>query len=124
MKGYNPSLGDRELYRRYFREAFEDGYNTEHSGWDRSSRDQTGDREDRGNSNGRGHRRDGYGNFGGSFQLRQTALNAGFNEGTKQGRSDRSNRNSRVIKVAVLPESYQGLQFWPGGSRSVPALLP
>ena len=36
---------------------------------------------------------DGYGNYGGSFQLRQTALNAGFNEGTKAGREDyRRNR--------------------------------
>ena len=94
-KDYSPRLGDRELYRRYFREAFEDGYNTERSGWDTSSRDNTRDLEDRGKSNGRGRSRDGYGNFGGSFQLRQTALNAGFNEGTKQGRTDRSNRNSR-----------------------------
>jgi hypothetical protein len=74
------------------REAFEDGYNTERSGWNTNSRDNNRDRDDRGNSNGRG-RRDGYGNFGGSFQLRQTALNAGFNEGTKQGRADRSKRN-------------------------------
>ena len=49
-KDYSPRLGDRELYRRYFREAFEDGYNTEHSGWDTSSRDKTRDREDRGNA--------------------------------------------------------------------------
>jgi hypothetical protein len=26
-QGYNSRLGDRELYRRYFREAFENGYN-------------------------------------------------------------------------------------------------
>ena len=32
---------------------------------------------------------DRYGN-GGSFQLRQTALNAGYNEGIKEGRKDRS----------------------------------
>ena len=32
---------------------------------------------------------DGYGNYGGSFNLRQTALNAGFNEGLKEGRRDR-----------------------------------
>jgi hypothetical protein len=30
---------------------------------------------------------------GGSFQLRQTALNAGYNEGIKQGRNDRNKRN-------------------------------
>lgn len=28
--------------------------------------------------------------YGGSFQLRQTALNAGYNEGVKEGRKDRS----------------------------------
>ncbi|MFZ0062251.1 MAG: hypothetical protein WAL47_09450 [Pyrinomonadaceae bacterium] len=45
----------------------------------------------RGNRNGRyGRNDDGYGNYGGSAQLRQTALNAGFNEGTKEGRKDRS----------------------------------
>ena len=30
-------------------------------------------------------------NYGGSYQLRQTALNAGYNEGIKEGRKDRSN---------------------------------
>ena len=30
--------------------------------------------------------------YGGSFQLRQTALNAGYNEGIKEGRKDRNNR--------------------------------
>ena len=42
----------------------------------------------------RGDRRDDndrYG-YGGSYQLRQTALNAGYNEGVKEGRKDRSNR--------------------------------
>jgi hypothetical protein len=34
---------------------------------------------------------DGYGNYGGSSQLRQTALNAGYNEGIKEGRKDRNN---------------------------------
>ena len=33
---------------------------------------------------------DGYPNWGGSFDLRQTALNAGYNEGTKEGRNDRA----------------------------------
>ena len=32
---------------------------------------------------------DGYGNYGGSYELRQTALNAGANEGNKAGRKDR-----------------------------------
>ncbi len=57
------------------------------------------DRDDRRrDGDNRGYRRrgrnwDGYGNYGGSFQLRQTALNAGFNEGTKEGRKDRSHND-------------------------------
>src|SRR5688572_18114812 len=33
---------------------------------------------------------DGYPNWGGSYELRQTALNAGFNEGSKEGAQDRA----------------------------------
>ena len=89
-KGYSSRLGDRELYRRYFREGYENGYNAE--SYARGNRNRNRDNGDR---NRRGRDWDGYGNFGGSFQLRQTALNAGFNEGVKQGRSDRNKRDSR-----------------------------
>ena len=89
-KDYTRRLGDREVYRRYFREAFEDGYNSE--SYTRDNRDRR-DRNDNGNQDRFGRNNDGYGNYGGSFQLRQTALNAGFNEGVKQGRKDRSSRN-------------------------------
>lgn len=41
-------------------------------------------------NNGRGRDWDRYGRYGGSFQLRQTALNAGYNSGIKEGRKDRS----------------------------------
>jgi hypothetical protein len=41
------------------------------------------------NNNGR-YNNDGYPNYGGSYDLRQTALNAGYNEGIKEGRKDRS----------------------------------
>jgi hypothetical protein len=43
------------------------------------------------NNNGyrRGRSSDGYPNLGGSFDLRQTALNAGFADGAKAGREDR-----------------------------------
>src|SRR5689334_11185891 len=90
-KDYSPRLGDRELYRRYFREAFEDGYNAEsYARGNRHREDRNGNRDrDR-----RDRNEDGYGNFGGSFQLRQTALNAGFSEGVKQGREDRRKRNN------------------------------
>ncbi|MEP6919873.1 MAG: hypothetical protein ABI967_02025 [bacterium] len=42
--------------------------------------------------NNDGRDSDGYGNYGGSFDLRQTALNAGANEGIKAGRKDGSRR--------------------------------
>jgi hypothetical protein len=53
-------------------------------------------RRNRGYDNGGygGYNRDGYGNYGGSYELRQTALNAGFADGVKEGRRDRS-RNER-----------------------------
>jgi hypothetical protein len=97
-KDYRPRLGDRELYRRYFREAFEAGYNGESYGRDNRNRGDRGDRNrdrDRNDNDNdrRGRNDDGYGDFGGSFHLRQTALNAGFAEGVKQGRKDRSSRN-------------------------------
>src|ERR1700682_6329522 len=37
----------------------------------------------------RNRRWDGYPNWGGSYDLRQTALNAGYNEGSTEGRRDR-----------------------------------
>ena len=51
------------------------------------------DRNNNGNRKRHGGNWDGYGNYGGSFQLRQTALNAGYNDGNKQGRNDRNRRN-------------------------------
>src|SRR5690242_14695510 len=95
-KDYSRRLGDRELYRRYFREAFEDGYNAEsyaRGNRHREYRNGNRDRNEDGNQDRLGRNEDGYGNFGGSFQLRQTALNAGFGEGVKQGREDRRKRN-------------------------------
>jgi len=100
-KDYNGRYGDRELYQRYFRLAFENGYDTEMGIQrnDRYDRDRDRDRDsnsnrdrDRNSDRGRdrwGRNWDRYGNYGGSFQLRQTALNAGYNEGIKQGRNDR-----------------------------------
>ena len=95
---YNSRLGDRELYRRYFREAYENGYNGESYAQGNRNGDYGDNRNrnrDNGDRNRSGRNWDGYGNFGGSFQLRQTALNAGFNEGVKQGRTDRKNQNGR-----------------------------
>jgi hypothetical protein len=59
------------------------------------SRDWNRDRRDRDDRYDRDYDRDWYGrDRNGSFQLRQTALNAGYNEGIKAGRKDR-NRGER-----------------------------
>jgi len=60
---------------------------------DRNAQDRRDNRTDAANQNRRGRHWDQYGNYGGSAQLRQTALNAGYNEGIKQGHSDRNKRN-------------------------------
>jgi len=58
----------------------------------RNDQDRNRDYRDR-NYQRRGRSSDGYRNYGGSQQLRQTALNAGYNEGAKKGRDDmRHNR--------------------------------
>jgi len=68
--------------------------------YNQDQRDRDRDRDydrDRDRNRGRRHGRnnDGYPNLGGNFQLRQTALNAGYNEGIKEGRNDRRrNRTS------------------------------
>lgn len=94
-KDYSSRLGDRELYRRYFREAYETGFN---DGFNpQGSYDNNRNRDWNPNNNAqnrRGRNWDRYDNYGGSFQLRQTALNAGYNEGIKEGRKDRNNGRS------------------------------
>ena len=58
---------------------------------DQRRRDRDEARDQRRRDNDRDRRRDdGYSNYGGSYELRQTALNAGYNEGLKEGRKDRS----------------------------------
>src|SRR6185503_5656768 len=48
-------------------------------------------RSDNGDQNRRGRDWDRYGNYGGSSEMRRTALNAGYDEGVKEGRKDRGN---------------------------------
>jgi hypothetical protein len=93
-KDYSSRLGDRELYRRYFREAYQTGYNDglnpQGAGYD-NNRNRNPNNNDQ---NRRGRNWDRYDNYGGSSDLRQTALNAGYNEGIKEGRNDRNNSRS------------------------------
>ena len=56
-------------------------------------RDDRQDRREARREARRGNSYDGYPNWGGSFQLRQTALNAGYNNGIEEGRRDRQRGN-------------------------------
>ena len=73
-------------------------YQNDRYGYGQNNRDRDRDwRRDRDRDRNRsrgGRYNDGYGDYGGSDDLRQTALNAGFNEGKKSGRDDR-NHNRR-----------------------------
>ena len=95
-KDYSSRLGDREIYRRYFREAYETGYNDGLYPQGASNNNNRNRDWNRGNDdrNRRGRNWDRYDNYGGSSELRQTALNAGYNEGIKEGRRDRNNGRS------------------------------
>jgi hypothetical protein len=118
-KDYNSRMGDRELYRRYFQLAFENGYA---DGFGTSAGSYQGNNYpgnnypgntypgntypgngDRGRHRSRyGRNWDGYPNWGGDYQLRQTALNAGYNEGNRVGRQDSSrNRYSDYSRSSV-----------------------
>ena len=108
---YNSRLGDRGLYQRYFREAFESGYNFNGNNQGDLGRDDRSRYPDTSNTTGnrtrRGRNWDGYGNFGGSPELRQTALNAGYNEGNKQGRKDRNRRNNNFQNQSAYQKATQ-----------------
>src|SRR6266487_4141104 len=65
---------------------------------DYNRNDQGRDRDDRYDRNRGSRNNDGYPNFGGSFQLRQTALNAGYNNGIQAGRRDRDRRDRRDFR--------------------------
>jgi hypothetical protein len=97
---YSSRLGDRELYRRYYRAGFENGYNDGY-GTQAGYPQQPVDNNDR-----RGRNWDRYGTYGGSTDLRQTALNAGYNEGIKVGRDDRNgNRGSDFRNSSAYREA-------------------
>lgn len=108
-KDYSSRLGDRSLYQRYFREGYETGFNDAYN--PALNIDNNVNNQDTWNRNNRrGRNWDRYGNYGGSFDLRQTALNAGYNEGIKEGRKDRGRggydfRNNSAYRDATTDYS-------------------
>src|SRR5258707_3348434 len=61
---------------------------------------------------------DGYPNWGGAYDLRQTALNAGYNEGSKEGRSDRDRgRHSNYAKLSAVRKGTQYYNYKIGARQ-------
>src|ERR1043166_4389926 len=52
------------------------------------------------------YRGSGYPNYGGSYDLRQTALNAGYNEGLKAGRDDRRHGRYNPARYSNTLKDY------------------
>ena len=75
-------------------DVFVNGHDARDGRWDKNNgqdrRNDNDRRNDQYDRNRRGRNWDRYGGYGGSFQLRQTALNAGYNNGIQEGRKDRS----------------------------------
>ena len=74
-------------------DVFVNGHDARDGRWDKNNGQRRGNdnygRNDQYDRNRRGRNWDRYGGYGGSFQLRQTALNAGYNNGIEEGRKDR-----------------------------------
>ena len=91
---------ERELQRQRERQTQQGGYYDQYGNWHSTGSYNNNGYYNNGNNgyynngnngyyNNGSRRWDGYGNQGGSYDLRQTALNAGYNEGLKAGREDR-----------------------------------
>ena len=75
-------------------------YRNDQDGQGRRDRDR-----DRNDQNRRGRNWDRYGTYGGSYELRQTALNAGYNEGIKEGRKDRNRRERDFRSIGAYQKA-------------------
>jgi hypothetical protein len=104
---------DRNRERRRDRNRNNNGYNNQNGDYNRRNNDDYNRRNNSGYGNYGGYGNNGgYGNYGygnngyGYDQSRQTALNAGYNEGVKEGRRDRQRgggydyRNSSAYRNA------------------------
>src|SRR4030095_6909126 len=76
---------ERELQRERERQARQGGWYDQYGNWHSNGSSNNGYYNNgyynSGSYNNGSRRWDGYGNQGGSYELRQTALNAGYNEG-------------------------------------------
>jgi hypothetical protein len=95
---------ERELLRQRQQQTRQGGYYDQYGNWH-----STGSYNNNGyynNGYNRGRNYDGYGNQGGSYELRQTALNAGYNEGLKAGREDRRRGRYNPTRYSNATKDY------------------
>jgi hypothetical protein len=86
-------LGISSITAAQYQDPYQnDRYRRQQEELRRQQAEQLRRQQDQWGQRSRGRSGDGYPNWGSNYELRQTALNAGYNEGVKQGRNDR-NRN-------------------------------
>jgi hypothetical protein len=100
---------ERELQRQREQQAQQGGWYDQYGNWHATNVYNNNGYYNNGyynNGNYRGRNYDGYGNLGGSYELRQTALNAGYNEGLKAGRDDRRHGRYNPTRYANTLKDY------------------
>jgi hypothetical protein len=93
---------ERELQRQREQQARQGGWYDQNGNWHSNGSSNNGYY----NNGNRGRNYDGYGNQGGSYELRQTALNAGYNEGLKAGREDRRRGRYNPTRYSNTTKDY------------------
>jgi type II secretory pathway pseudopilin PulG len=91
----------RQAQRERQRQAQQGGWYDQYGNWHAN-----GSSVGYSNNGYRGRNWDGYGNYGGSYELRQTALNAGYNEGMKAGRNDRRSGRYNPTRYSNTLKDY------------------
>ena len=94
----------RELQRMRERQARQGGYYDQYGNWHATTNNNG--YYNNGYYNNGSRRWDGYGNQGGSYELRQTALNSGYNEGLKAGREDRRRGRYNPARYGNASKDY------------------
>src|SRR5215213_532535 len=98
MRNFSKRIGGAILTLAFVFGIYSAASSTAQAQWPYGNRDTSSqdrrdrDRNDDYNRSRRGRNWDRYDRWGGNAQLRQTALNAGYNEGIKEGRRDRNRR--------------------------------
>src|SRR5215831_3182107 len=111
---------ERELQRQREQQARQGGWYDQDGNWHSNGNYNNGYYNNGYYNNGyynngyyRGRSYDGYPNLGGTYELRQTALNAGYNEGLRAGRDDRRHGRYNPTRYSNTLRDYN----WRMGDR-------